>query len=195
MRPRLALAACVAAGALPSTGHAFADAPRRPSVPRGQQAHLDYAHLLSEQLAANAPTPPGTPNLTAYLLPSPAVCINGCPADVQASVRDPSLWVITLGGLSAPGGAGWCLTPEACAWEAAQPWNATDNKPADPRCFSTPPPPSPLSNGGLQNTDCDENPTFCKASHAMISGCDLAMWIGDGVASYHGKNGDGNGTL
>lgn len=135
------------------------------------------------------------PNLTAHVLPNPAVCINGCPADVQVAVRDPTLWVITLGALSAPGGSGWCLSPEACAWEASQPWNATDNKKAQPFCPATPPSPTPLSNGGLQNTDCEENPVFCKASHAMISGCDLAMWIGDGTFEYHGKNGDGNGTF
>lgn len=42
-------------------------------------------------------------------------------------VRDPDLWVITLGQLSAPGNTGWCLTGEACAWEANQPWNQTSN--------------------------------------------------------------------
>ena len=162
-------------------------------------AHHGLTHRLSEGMRvaaeAAAPAAAGTTNLTAYLLPDPAVCINGCPASVRAAVRDPNLWVITLGSLSAPGGAGWCLTPEACAWEANQPWNSTDNKKADPFCFSTAPPPAPLSNGGLQNADCNENPVFCKASHAMISDCDLAMWMGDGVTLYHGKNGDGNGTF
>ena len=72
------------------------------------------------------------PNLTSYTLPDPAVCINGCPATVSAAVQDPSIWVITLGGLSAPGGAGWCVSEEACAWEASQPWNATINRKAHP---------------------------------------------------------------
>ena len=45
----------------------------------------------------------------------------------------------------------------------------------------------PLADGGLQNTDCEENPVFCKASHAMISNCDLGMWMGDGTATFEGK--------
>ena len=163
--------------ALASGAEAFANAPRTPA------AHHNHRHKLSEGLAAAAPPPaPGGPELTSYALPAPAVCINGCPATVQAVVRDPTLWVITLGGLSAPGGAGWCLSDEACAWEAVQPWNGTSNAKADPFC-SPLPPPAPLSNGGLQSTDCDENPVFCKASHAMISSCDLGMWIGDGVGT------------
>jgi hypothetical protein len=206
---RITLAACLTAAAVAGaarTAHAYADVggPIGP-IARGindeQLENLPAHHGLSQRLsegmrvAAAAVPAAGTPNLTAYLLPDPAVCINGCPASVRAAVRDPNLWVITLGSLSAPGGAGWCLTPEACAWEANQPWNATDNKKADPFCFTTAPPPAPLSNGGLQSTDCDENPVFCEASHAMISGCDLGMWMGDGVAVYTGKNGDGNGTF
>lgn len=133
-------------------------------------------------------------NLTGHKLPIPAVCINGCPAEVMAAVRDPALWVITLGALSAPGGTGWCLTGEACAWEAVQPWNGTSNKKAQPFCPTPvgqpgpdPTPPQPLSKGGLQNPDCTENPVFCNASHAMISDCDLGMWMGDGEASFNGK--------
>eukprot|EP01051_Picozoa_sp_SAG22_P020107 SAG22_NODE_3933_length_1463_cov_1.607771_1_plen_109_part_00 len=62
-------------------------------------------------------------NLTGHVLPGNAVCMNGCPAEVMVTpVRDPSLWVITLGGLSPPGGTGWCLSGEACAWEANMPW-------------------------------------------------------------------------
>jgi hypothetical protein len=133
-------------------------------------------------------------NLTSYALPPPAACINGCPASVSAAVRDPGVWVITLGGLSAPGGAGWCINKEACAWEASQPWNNTAGAPAAPKC-SLLPPPTPLSLGGLQNIDCDENPVFCAASQAMISSCDLAMWLGDGAIRYHGKaNATGNAS-
>ena len=112
--------------------------------------------------------------------------MNGCPAAVMAVERDPSLWVITLGGLSAPGGAGFCVTPEACAWEASQPWNGTSQKPASPKCSALPPP-APLGAGGLQSIDCDNNPVFCKASHAMISSCDLGMWLGDGTTTFNGK--------
>ena len=181
--------------------HGYADTWRQQPASAYQQqpgqAHLGLGHLLSEgmRLASTADPAGGTPNLTAYALPDPAVCINGCPAHVQVVVRDPNVWVVTLGDLSAPGGAGWCINPEACAWEANQPWNSTNNQKADPFCSVTAPPPTPLSNGGLQNTDCEENPVFCTASHAMISGCDLAMWMGDGTFIYHGKNGDGNGTF
>jgi hypothetical protein len=133
-------------------------------------------------------------NLTGHKLPVPAVCMNGCPAEVMAAVRDPSLWVITLGGLSAPGGTGWCLDGQACAWEAMQPWNYTSNRKADIFCPTpvgepgpNPTPPRPLADGGLQNVDCVENPVFCKASHAMISGCDLGVWMGDGEATFSGK--------
>jgi hypothetical protein len=61
---------------------------------------LSLLLLYSLVTAAGRAAPP---NLTSYSLPAPAVCINGCPAEVSAVLRDPSLWVITLGGLSAPG--------------------------------------------------------------------------------------------
>ena len=86
-----------------------------------------------------------TTNMTFYSLPD-AICVNGCPATVGAAVRDPSLWVITLGGASA--GTGWCASRKACAWEA----NSTFNDTA--RCPPAIPPRAPLNPGGLTVTDC-----------------------------------------
>eukprot|EP01052_Picozoa_sp_SAG31_P051621 SAG31_NODE_12346_length_948_cov_1.332155_1_plen_138_part_00 len=107
------------------------------------------ASAASPVRRGGAPPPPA--KLTGHKLPAPAVCMNGCPAEVNISkylnvslemsrklmsrkmsrkmsqvlsvVRDPDLWVITLGELAAPGGTGFCLSGEACAWEAVQPWN------------------------------------------------------------------------
>ena len=162
--------------------HALGSAAATP--PDADGRHDSTVRPAAAELAAAAGAPNGTAvNLTGHKLPIPAVCMNGCPAEVMAAPRDPSLWVITLGGLSAPGGTGWCLDGEACAWEAVQPWNHTTNAKAAAFCPTPvgqpgpdPAPPLPLARGGLQNPDCGENPTFCNASHAMISGCDLGLW-------------------
>eukprot|EP01047_Picozoa_sp_COSAG01_P026617 COSAG01_NODE_1721_length_9391_cov_5.427249_7_plen_185_part_00 len=32
--------------------------------------------------------------------------------------------------------------------------------------------------GGIQSTDCKQNPTFCKFSQAQLPSCDMALWMG-----------------